>query len=312
MIANVSASDVSGDLVVISDTEDVEEPDIPDLYFGDDNNITSENIGRFFPGGSLDSNYSNSVLNFKGEFRDLGVLELSQSNVTVIGEGCVFYNTVFNIIGNDVYLSNLTFLLNESFYDSEGSAIFIQGDNVTINNIYINYTASYDAEAYGIYSYGTSRNPNDGLTIINSTINFVGQDFGEDVYTYAIRLDYSPNALIANNAINSKLILKPVNFQGGRSASDSDYSLTISASYCDNLIFIGNNVTSDAIGRSLGYPTLDCFFMWGCDDSYILNNSFLLTDFYTYYGVDNYLYCLDIYSIPGFPSNITLSSNLFS
>lgn len=117
-------------------------------------------------------------------------------------------------------------------------------------------------EAYGIYSSGTSKRPVDGLTIVNSTILFEGQNFNRDVYNYALRLDYSPNALIYNNRIDSRLVLRGVNFASGRVASDSDYSISISATNCDNLVFVGNNVSSDAIGRSFGYPTLDCFFIW--------------------------------------------------
>ena len=46
MIANVSVADDAGNLAVISDGENAEEPDIPDLYFEDDFNVTSENINN--------------------------------------------------------------------------------------------------------------------------------------------------------------------------------------------------------------------------------------------------------------------------
>ena len=307
MIVNVSAIDVSGDLSVISD-EDAEEPDIPDLYIEYDNNVTADNINRFFPNGILNSSYSDSVLNFRGTFNDFGVLTINQRNVTITGEDCLLVNTVFDVSGSNVLLSNISFILNESYYDNEYSAIFITSDNVTLNNIFINYTAPEDMEAYGIYSSGTSKRPVDGLTIVNSTILFKGQNFNRDVYNYALKLDYSPNTLIYNNRIDSRLVLRGVNFASGRVASDSDYSLSISATNCDNLVFVSNNVTSDAIGRSFGYPTLDCFFIWGCDNAYILNNSFLLTDFFTYKGVDNYLYALDIYSL----DNLTVAFNNIS
>ena len=303
IIAGASAVDASGDLSVIG--EEAEEPDIPDLYVEEDFNITSDNIDKYFPNGVLASNYSDSSLNFKGTFENLGVLRIAQKNVTFNGEESLFINTVFDVSGSDILLSNLTFLLNESYDDVEGSAILIRADNVVVDNVLINYTAPDDSEAYGIYSAGTSKNPNDMLTIINSTILFTGQNFNSDVYTHALRLDYSTNALIYNNRIDSRLVLRGVNFAGGKVASDSDYSVSISASNCDGLIFVSNNVTSDAIGRSFGYPTLDCFFIWDCDNSYVLNNSFMLTDFFTYPGVDNYLYALDIYSL----DNLTVAYN---
>lgn len=305
IIANVSAANVD-DLVVVSDGENAEEPDVPDLYFEDDFNITPENIGRYFPNGVLDSNYSDSFLTFNGEFNDLGVLTVSQRNVTIDGKNSLFVNTVFDVASSDILLSNLTFILNNSYYDNEGSAILIRANNVTLDNIYINYTAPEDTASYAIYAAGTSRRPVYGLNIVNSTIFFKGQNYNGDVYNYAIRLDNSMNAFIANNTINTKLVLKPVDFESAFSASD--FSLTIGASNCDNMVFIGNNVTSDAIGRSFGFPTLDCFFIWGCDNSYILNNSFLLTDFFTYKGVENYLYCLDVYSL----ENLTVAYNNIS
>ena len=78
MIANVSAVDEAGNSAVISDSENAEEPDIPDLYFEDDFNVTSDNINKYFPNGVLASNYSNCNLTFSGEFNNLGVLSISQ------------------------------------------------------------------------------------------------------------------------------------------------------------------------------------------------------------------------------------------
>jgi len=299
MIANVSASDV---------LDDAEEPDIPDLHVDDDFNITSDNIANYFPKGVLKSDYTNSSLTFRGYFENLGVLNVNRDNVTFNGNNCVFFNTVFDVSANNITLSDMTFILNESFEEVEGSCILIKGNNVVLNNIHINYTASSDTDAYAVYSYGTSKEPVDNLTIVNSVIDFVGENYVENVYNYAVRLDYSPNALIENNTINTKLILKPVNFNNIYVESDSDYSLSVGASNSDNLRFISNNVTSDAIGRLFGFPTLDCFFVWGCDNSYVLNNSFVLTDFFTYPGVDNYLYGLDIYSL----DNLTVAYNNIS
>lgn len=202
IIASASAADASGDLAVIGE-DDAEEPDIQDLYVEEDFNITSDNIAKYFPNGVLASNYSDSSLNFKGTFENLGVLRIAQKNVTFNGEESLFINTVFDVSGSDILLSNLTFLLNESYDDVEGSAILIRADNVVVDNVFINYTAPDDSEAYGIYSAGTSKNPNDMLTIANSTIVFTGQNFNRDVYTHALRLDYSTNALIYNNRIDS-------------------------------------------------------------------------------------------------------------
>lgn len=305
MIANVSAADDAGNSAVISDGENAEEPDIPDLYFEDDFNVTSENINKYFPNGVLASNYSNCNLTFSGEFNNLGVLTISQRNVTIDGKNSLFINTVLDVAGSDVVLSNLSFVLNDSFYDNEFAAILVRADNVALNNINIDCIALEDTTAYGIYSSGTSRHPVDNLTIFNSTINFTGQNYNADVYNYALRMDYSRNAIVYNNTINTKMVLRGINFNAGRVASDSDYSLAVSAIYCDDLLFIGNDVTCDAIGRSFGFPTLDCFFMWGSNNAFILNNSFEMTDFFTYRGVDNYLYGLDIYSL----ANLTVANN---
>ncbi|WP_407432437.1 right-handed parallel beta-helix repeat-containing protein [Methanobrevibacter sp.] len=305
MIANVSAADDAGNSAVISDGENAEEPDIPDLYFEDDFNVTLENINKYFPNGVLASNYSNCNLTFSGEFNNLGVLTISQRNVTIDGKNSLFINTVLDVAGSDVVLSNLSFVLNDSFYDNEFAAILVRADNVALNNINIDCIALEDTTAYGIYSSGTSRHPVDNLTIFNSTINFTGQNYNADVYNYALRMDYSRNAIVYNNTINTKLVLRGINFNTGRVASDSDYSLAVSAIYCDDLLFIGNDVTCDAIGRSFGFPTLDCFFMWGSNNAFILNNSFEMTDFFTYRGVDNYLYGLDIYSL----ANLTVANN---
>ena len=203
MIANVSAVDIAGDLAVISDDGNAEEPDIPDLYVEEDYNVTSDNIDRYFPNGVLDSNYSDCNLTFNGEFNDLGVLTISQRNVAINGRNSLLINTVFDVANNSIVLSNLTFLLNNSYYDNEGSAILVRGNNVTLDNVSINYTVPEDTQSYGIYSAGTSRNPIHDLSIVNSEIFYEGQNFNADVYNYALRLDNTLNAFIANNTIDT-------------------------------------------------------------------------------------------------------------
>ena len=78
--------------------------------------INQRNYKMYFDNeGVLKDEYGGKILTFNGEFTDKGVLTINSDNTKITGRNTLFNNTVFNIKADGVMLTNLKFVLNESF-----------------------------------------------------------------------------------------------------------------------------------------------------------------------------------------------------
>ena len=276
----------------IEDNLTASEVDTPDLII----NITNDNIYDYFKSNNISSQYNEATIILGEDFEDLGVLTIKARNLTIDGNNHTLKNTVFSIEANGVVLNNLTLNVTDSFDDNENSALLVyRSSNVTISNVNINYDVPRDVDAYGIYSLATKWILNENLKIINTTINFNAgnRDMGRD---YAIKLEYSPNAVLSNNIINAALPLRTIAFIGTTAYLESEFALAVGISNCNNLSFINNILnTSVNIRPECANPTLDSIFICDSDDCKFINNTMYQTDFITYPDEANYLYSLDIY-----------------
>ncbi|MBQ8017766.1 MAG: right-handed parallel beta-helix repeat-containing protein, partial [Methanobrevibacter sp.] len=226
MVGAVQAEDNTTDSVSANSTElnvksEVQtlsaEPDSPDLVF----NITSDNVDDYFVRGTLKSTYSYANLFISEDMEDLGILTIRANNVTINGNNHTLKNTFFSIESTGVTLNNLTLCLTESDEDNDYAAIDLwKASGTTISNVNIEFNATRDTSAYGIYSQGTRYSLINNLKIINTTVNITGDNRAEG-RVYGIRMEYSPNAVLENNTINANLPLHTVAFRGTTADLDS-------------------------------------------------------------------------------------------
>ena len=286
-----------------------EQPDVPDLIEDENNIVTPDNIKAYFKYGVLNSKYKGQTLTFKGNFTDLGQLTVKSNDVVIQGKDAIFKNTVFNVEGNGVLLKNLTFDLNKAVKDNDGAAIRVNGYDVTLSDLNINYVVPSDVEAYAIYSNGYTGYSSDSLKIINSNINFEGHNNNINVYNCAIKIINYEDSLIQNNTITTALPLKDVNHGAHGTSLDSDFVVSVGIENSNNLKFINNTIISEVNYRQDSlYPTLDAFLISKCDNALIEDNHIYMGDFITYPGLDNYLYGMDIYNL----NNLTVRYNEIS
>ena len=213
--------------------------------------INQRNYKMYFDeDGVLKDEYGSKILTFNGEFTDKGVLTINSDNTKITGRNTLFNNTVFNIKANGVMLTNLKFVLNESFKNNANAGIYVTGDNVTVYNIDMTYDTPGDVDAIGVYSYD-----NNCFKLINSSFNYIGHAFHEG-RNYPVLLYYSDNAYICGNNINSTVPLREIDhgsFYGDKIAS-------FAAGYSQNLQFTSNNVYADInfgeYQNGVKYPTL--------------------------------------------------------
>ena len=191
----------------------------PDNYV-----INQRNYKMYFDDtGVLKNEYGGKILTFDGTFTDKGILTINSDNTKITGRNTLFNNTGFNIKANGVMLTNLNFVLNESFTGNNNAGIYVTGDNVTIYNIDMTYNTPSDVDAIGVYSYD-----NTGFKLINSSFNYIGHAFHEG-HNYPILLQYSDDAIVSGNDINSTLPLREIIYAEG---------------------FLGDHISSFAAGYS--------------------------------------------------------------
>lgn len=310
----VSASDTNASDVLETDNETAvlaapvipDAPDKPDLVVNETIYITENNIDDYFKNNVLEDEYDGKIFVFEGNFNDLGKLSIKAQNVTIKGDGAVLKNTVFDIICDNVSLSDLKFDLDSDLSYNDGAAILFSGNNLNFNNLDINYIAELNTEAYAFCGVGQTPVNSRNLRITNSRINFEGHNINRNVYNCAIKVINYDNALMENNTITTFLPLKDVNHGAHGTSLDSDFVLSVGLENCNYLKFINNTIVSEVNYRQdSAYPTLDALMISKCDNSLIENNSIYLSDFITYPGLNNYLYGMDIYNL----NNLTVAGN---
>ena len=262
--------------------------------------INQRNYKMYFDNeGVLKDEYGSKILTFNGEFTDKGVLTINSDNTKITGRNTLFNNTVFNIKANGVMLTNLKFVLNESFKNNANAGIYVTGDNVTVYNIDMTYDTPGDVDAIGVYSYD-----NNCFKLINSSFNYIGHAFHEG-RNYPVLLYYSDNAYICGNNINSTVPLREIDhgsFYGDKIAS-------FAAGYSQNLQFTSNNVYADInfgeYQNGVKYPTLSSVYIYACDNATVNKNNIKVEDLYTRKNSANYLYALDVHRL----NNMTVVEN---
>ena len=271
--------------------------------------IDSSNFNDYFEDNVLKSEYGNATLIFGGRFDDFGVIKLYSNDTRVTAKDSLFYNTVFDLGANGIVLSNIKMVLDKEFEDNEYAGIYVHGDNVTVYNCTLNYTAPEDVTAFGIYSDG-HHDDFVGLKIINNTINFIGHGYEDNNYNYGIFLRNTHDSLVYGNRIDCELPLKFIYyaFYGAYGAVSRDTVAVVAGDYCENLTLSNNYIQSVANHPGTSAPTMDTVILYGCSYSLIENNTIVSEDFITPLGRPNYLYGLDLYSL----DDVTIIGNNIS
>jgi hypothetical protein len=306
-ISNIEAvEDCEDEPLGLPDIQIPDSPDAPDLVVNETFYVHQSDIDEYFTDGVLDEKYANKILVFSGNFENTGKLVIDVDNVTVIGSNSYLKNTVFDIGGDGVTLSNLNIDLDSRYDNNDYAGIIVTSDNVVLSNLNINYVVPSNTEAYAIYAVGNPKNSSKNLRILNSNIYFEGHNDDVNVYDNAVKIMYYKDSLMDNNTVITSFPLKNVNHGPLGATLDSEFVLTVGFEHCDNFIFKNNALVSDVNKRpGSTYPTLDCMMVSRSDNCQILNNSIYMTDFITLPGVENYLYGLDVYSL----NNLTVANN---
>ena len=284
-------------------------PDVPDISQNNTFYVNANNIESYFPEGNLDTKYENSTLVFSGNFKDVGVLRIESEGVTVTAAGAMLKNVAFDIEAANVTLKDIKIVLDTSYSEAEGAAVYVGSDNVSLININVNYVVPYDVDAYAIYGEGNSRYPCENLKIINSTVYFEAHNDEVKKYNCAVKLLDLRNSLIENTTIVASFPLNEISYGINGASLEGIYVYSLGVEGCDNFTLKGNQIISDVIKRpAYQYPTLDGIVLSRSNNVLMANNTIYMTDFVTNPGVENYLYGISVHSL----ENLTIDSNRIS
>ena len=312
-IGLVSASDSGDELALSNDTDvinyhidDLDENEVissPDVGNDELNSasnpdsfiVNKRNFKMYFDGtNTLKKEYGGSIIVFDGKFEDMGTVTINSANTKITGRHTLFNNTVFKLKADGIMLTNIHFVLNKEFSTNDNAGILIKSDNITVYNCIVDYNVPCEKTGFAIYSNGEDWG-NEGVNIINNTINYVGRSYGSG-FNYGILLTETFNATLSGNIINCSLPLRAVDWNseiyGG---SGMDFAAAIVADTCRYLKLSDNKIYADVNGVREGEPTLDTLLIYNCNDAIIENNLIRQTDYVTKKGDVNYLYGLDMY-----------------
>ena len=240
---------------------------------GINNIITPENFYDFFDeDGFMFSDIPFDNLVFDGEFEDLGVDKIVISESKQIESNYADFNDVVIVIDAD----DVSFT-GRSYFTVDGNAvsgpvIAIYGDNVTVENVNIDYSTAKDTEAYGILIYEA-----DGVSVDNARIDFESNSVGTPGYTqHAIQIHSSSNVNITKGTINSKLPACDVDFAS--QGIDQDLILAIGIQDSENIVLNKNTVTTDVTAANGDYPTVDSIMANNVNNLVISDNKITQTD----------------------------------
>ena len=257
--------------------------------------VNQRNYKMFFDDSNvLKPEYGGQTLTFNGEFTDKGVITIDSPDTKVTGRNALFNNTVFNLKADGIVLSNLKFVLNETYPNNEYSGIFIKANNVTVQNIMMDYKVPERGTGFGIVC-NKGYDEITGVNLINNTINYVG-NFATKGYNYGVVLLRTENATVTGNDINCQLPLRDVDWSSEIfMGSSMDSVASFVADNCNNLLLSNNTIKAIVNKRTGGSPTLDCCLIYECDNAVIQYNDIYEEDYITPKGTVNYLYGLDLY-----------------
>ena len=240
---------------------------------GMNNIITPENFYDFFDDeGIMFSDIPFDNLIFDGEFEDLGVDKIVISESKQIESNYADFNDVVIVIDAD----DVSFT-GRSYFTVDGNAVSgpvlaIYGDNVTVENVNIDYTTAKDTEAYGILIYEA-----DGVSVDNARIDFVSNSVGTPGYTqHAIQIRSSSNVNITKGTIISKLPACDVDFSS--QGIDQDLILAVGIQDSENIVLNKNTVTTDVTAANGYYPTVDSIMTNNVNNLVISDNKITQTD----------------------------------
>ena len=212
---------------------------------GVNNIVTPGTFSMFFDeNGNLKSDLPFDELYFEGTFENMGVITIGKS-IKLTGRNAQFKDTAFKLDADNVVLNEVSVELTKNFDKTDGAAIYVGGNNVTVSNNNITYNAPDNVQSYAI-QVDVAEN----VKIINNNINYTAKSDGT-VKTIAINAHDSNGLVVENNVLNANI-----------PSVDLDYSAYPIVGYNSQGVHIekSNNVAFDKNRITVSYGNVQGYY----------------------------------------------------
>ena len=267
--------------------------------------LYNETFFNFFDEeGNLRDEITDEELQFHGKFSDLGINIINiPRTISIKGDNAVLKGIALHIQSDDSKVSDIALIADGSdFSENGGAAILVDGENIELNNVSVNYTAPVNVAAYGILAKTSN-----GFKLLDSTIIFDANNKAGIIQQAGLIIDGSSDVEIKGNKINAALPARDVAYSYSYSELNGIYQdlvLGIGMQDCENVEFTDNAVTVDAKSAEGEFATIDSFMVDTINNLLIKGNNFTQTDF-TGVGKAGYANVLDLYNFEG----VTVENN---
>ena len=268
----------------VDSVEDVESDEADEIVSTEPVTVTEENYGNYFDADGYMT--TTSDLTFTGNFTSKSFGNFKINNPVTITAG----EATFNNVGFDLLSNGLT-LNGGNLRSTITSPIYVNANNMVIQNLNIDIVGADGADNYAIYVDGYT-----GIKILNNTITFTENSQNSNHDDYVIKVKNSEGIEIIGNTIVAYLPLKDVDYWSGtRTGMDMDLAAVIGIENSNGFNISYNDIKVNVSTVSGSYPTLDAIIVLDSADSYIGHNNITEIDDVTQPGSANYLYAVDVY-----------------
>ena len=267
--------------------------------------LYNETFFNFFDEeGNLRDEITDEELQFHGKFSDLGINIINiPRTISIKGDNAVLKGIALHIQSDDSKVSDIALIADgNDFSENGGAAILVDGENIELNNVSVNYTAPVNVAAYGILAKTSN-----GFKLLDSTIIFDANNKAGIIQQAGLIIDGSSDVEIKGNKINAALPARDVAYSYSYSELNGIYQdlvLGIGMQDCENVEFTDNAVNVDAKSAEGEFATIDSFMVDTINNLLIKGNNFTQTDF-TGVGKAGYANVLDLYNFEG----VTVENN---
>ncbi|WP_296891044.1 right-handed parallel beta-helix repeat-containing protein, partial [uncultured Methanobrevibacter sp.] len=265
------------------------------------NIVTNDTFYNFFDeNGVLLNTVEFDELIFQGNFSDLatGYVILIKP-ITITGDNAVLNNLGIVVSASDITLNNLTLIADISL----GDLVYVEGNNVNLNNLDITYTVG-DESARAISIIDAT-----DVNVINATIAFESHVTDSANDGCAINIEESQNVVVNGSEINSSLPALYVNYEAVTTQfMGLDKVNPIRVVKSNTVEITKNIINSETNDYSQAFATIQAIAVLETNDCLIDSNNITLTDEFAQTGQDIYLYGITF----AYDEGLVMSNNNFT
>ena len=247
------------------------------------NIVTKDNFFYFFDDEGNYKGLNFTDLIFKGEFDEIVDVITINAPLNIVGLDAVLKNIALNLVNDSISISNFTMNLDKAPDATGGSAILVDGNNISLDTFVVSYALNESTDAYIIYAEDI-----EGLDVTNSEFTFIGATDGSAINN-AVHITESADIELSNNTFDIGIPSCYVDWKEIPAGSGNWVKFPVAEGLVFNeiaeLALSNNNIVmeyNDIVGS---FDSIYAVDIKSGEDVSILNNTIAATGYSYIYGL---------------------------